>query len=85
VVATHTGGIAEVIEEGKSGFLVPCHDMPSMLKKIHILSEDALLKNRIIQGAKQCVDEKFNTEALVKAHEDLYQELVEIKGMTHVC
>ena len=34
VVATHTGGISEIITEGKTGFLVSCHDMPSMLKKI---------------------------------------------------
>ena len=34
VVATNTGGISEIITEGETGFLVPCHDMPSMLEKI---------------------------------------------------
>jgi len=85
VVATHTGGISEVIAEGKTGFLVPCHDMPSMLKKVRILLEDASLKSRIICDAKKCVDEKFDTKTLVRAYEDLYQKLTEIKGMTHVC
>jgi len=85
VVATHTGGISEVIAEGKTGFLVPCHDMPSMLKKVRILLEDASLKSRIICDAKKCVDEKFDTKTLVRAYEDLYQKLTEIKGMTYVC
>ncbi|MEI7750661.1 MAG: glycosyltransferase family 4 protein [Candidatus Omnitrophota bacterium] len=85
VVATHTGGISEVIADGKSGFLVPCHDMPSMLKKIGVLSRDALVKSRIIQGAKQCVDEKFDIGTLVRAHEDLYQKLAEVKGLAHAC
>jgi len=85
IVATHTGGISEVIAEGETGFLVPCHDMSSMLEKIRVLLQDASLKNRIIQNAKQCVDEKFDMETMVKAHEDLYQKLVEAKGMAHVC
>ncbi|MBI4711303.1 MAG: glycosyltransferase [Candidatus Omnitrophica bacterium] len=83
VVATHTGGISEVITEGETGFLVPCHDMPSMLKKVQNLLSDSLLKNRIIRSANRCVDERFETENMVKEHEDLYQKLVEAKGMSH--
>ncbi len=85
VVATHTGGISEIITEGETGFLVSCHDMPSMLEKIRILLRDASLKGRILQGAKQCVDEKFDTGTMVKAHEDLYQKLIKTKGMAHAC
>lgn len=85
VVATHTGGISEIIAEGETGFLVPCHDMPSMLEKINTLLRDASLKERIIQRAEQCIDGKFDTKTMVKAHEDLYQELVEVKGVTHAC
>ncbi len=83
VVATHTGGISEVVSEGKTGFLVSCHDMSSMLEKIGVLLQDTSFKSRIIQNAKQCVDEKFDTETMVKAHEDLYQKLVETKDVIH--
>jgi len=83
VVATHTGGISEVITDGETGFLVPCHDMPSMLKKMQDLLSDSSLKNRVIQSANQCVDEQFETENMVKAHEELYQKLVTAKGMSH--
>ncbi|MDD5226838.1 MAG: glycosyltransferase family 4 protein [Candidatus Omnitrophica bacterium] len=81
VVATRTGGISEIVMEGETGFLVPCHDMSSMLEKVCVLFRDVSLKNRIIQSAKQRVNEKFDTETMVKAHEDLYQRLIEAKGM----
>lgn len=83
VVATHTGGISEIITEGKTGFLVSCHDIPSMLKKTCALFRDAAFKNDIVRGAKESMGEKFDTETMVKAHEDLYQKLVEAKGITH--
>jgi glycosyltransferase involved in cell wall biosynthesis len=83
VVATHTGGISEIIVEGETGFLVPCHDVPSMLKKACVLLRDVSLKERITRGAKQIVNEKFDTETMIKSHEDLYQKLVTAKGMTH--
>jgi glycosyltransferase involved in cell wall biosynthesis len=83
VVATHTGGVSEVIAEGETGFLVPCHDMPSMLKKVHIFLQDTPLRERITHNAKQSMDERFDTETMVKAHEDLYQDLVKTKGVEH--
>jgi glycosyltransferase involved in cell wall biosynthesis len=82
VVATHTGGISEIIAEGETGFLVPCHDVPSMLEKTHIFLQDASLRERITRDAKQSINERFEMETMVKAHEDLYQELVKTKGMT---
>jgi glycosyltransferase involved in cell wall biosynthesis len=85
VVATDTGGVSEVIAERETGFLVPCHDVPSMLKKTTDLLRDDSLKERVAQRAKQYIDEKFDTRAMVKAHEDLYQELIEAKGIMHVC
>jgi glycosyltransferase involved in cell wall biosynthesis len=83
VVATHTGGISEIIADGETGFLVSCHDMPSMLEKTHIFLQDASLKERITRNAKQGINERFDTETMVKAHEDLYQELVKTKGVAH--
>ncbi|MFA5159351.1 MAG: glycosyltransferase family 4 protein [Candidatus Omnitrophota bacterium] len=85
VVATHTGGISEVVVEGETGFLVPCHAMSFMLKKMRVLLEDISFKNRIIQSAKQCIDEKFDTKTMVKTHEDLYQQLIKAKGIAYAC
>ncbi|MFH1800997.1 MAG: glycosyltransferase family 4 protein [Candidatus Omnitrophota bacterium] len=83
VVATQTGGISEIIAEGETGFLVPCHDMPSMLEKARIFLQDTSLKERITRDARQSINEKFDTGTMVKDHEDLYQELVKTKGVMH--
>lgn len=82
VLATDTGGIAEVISEGETGFLVPCHDVPSMLKKLTLLLREDGLKKRIALRAAQCVDERFETKTMVKSHEELYRQLIGTRGMT---
>jgi hypothetical protein len=54
-----------------------------MLKKILALLRDESFKKRIVQGAAQRLDEKFDTRTMVKTHEDLYQELADVKGVAH--
>lgn len=83
VVATHTGGIADVVIENETGFLVPCHDVSSMLKKVSVLLKDSALRARIGSNAEKKVDEAFSTECMVKAHDDLYQSLIGKKGVVH--
>ncbi len=80
VLATDTGGIAEVILEGETGFLAPCHDVPSMLKKLTLLLREDGPKKRIALKAAECVDERFETKMMVKSHEELYRQLTGTKG-----
>jgi len=81
VVVTDTGGIAEVITEGETGFLAPCHDVPSMLKKLTFLLREDALRKSLAWKATQRVDERFETRTMVKSHEDLYRRLIETKGV----
>ncbi|MFH0984793.1 MAG: glycosyltransferase family 4 protein [Candidatus Omnitrophota bacterium] len=83
VVATHTGGISEVIVEGETGFLVPCHNMASMLKNASIFLEDAARRERMVQCAKRRIDDTFDTQTMIKAHAGLYQELTGNGGRVH--
>jgi len=47
VVATNTGGVAETVEEGVTGFLVAPHDVHGMTDKIGVLLEDDALRTRM--------------------------------------
>lgn len=85
VVATHTGGVSEVVVENETGFLVPCHDLSSMLKKVNALLEDGPLRARIGLNAKKKIGEVFSVESMVKAHDDLYQRLIKEKGVFRAC
>ncbi len=45
VIATNAGGTIELVQEGRSGFLVPPFDPETVARKIKILLEDEQLKN----------------------------------------
>jgi len=72
VIATHTGGIAELIIDGETGFLVPVHDIQRMSEKIALLLKDAQLRRRMSLGAKSNLGANFTLEGMVRSHQDLY-------------
>lgn len=47
VVASHTGGLAYLIKDGTSGFLVPVRDPVSLAKSLTVLLKDAKLVQRM--------------------------------------
>ena len=51
VVATDVGGSAEVIKDGKNGFLVPVGDEKAMLERINNLFQDEVLRQRLAEEA----------------------------------
>jgi glycosyltransferase involved in cell wall biosynthesis len=49
VIATHVGGLAEAVEDGKNGFLVPVDDVEALTVKITLLLRDPALAARMGQ------------------------------------
>jgi glycosyltransferase involved in cell wall biosynthesis len=77
VVATATGGIAEQIENGKTGFLVPNGDSDAMAERVlNILSNDDLQKN-LCQHALQTARHRFDLKLQVETYLNWYQEILE--------
>jgi glycosyltransferase involved in cell wall biosynthesis len=79
VVVTNTGGIAEIIREGKTGFLVFPDDMRIMADKVIYLLKDKNLRNQIGQNSKDSLDSDFFLENMIKQTEDFYQKLINSK------
>ena len=79
VVATNTGGIAEVVREGKTGYLVLPGDMKTMAERVAFLLTDKDLRSQIGQNAKDHLVSDFFLENMVKNTEDLYQALIKRK------
>ncbi|WP_250161251.1 glycosyltransferase [Algoriphagus algorifonticola] len=76
VVATRAGGIGEVIQHGKQGFL--CHvDEWEYLEGfcIQLLEEEELLMKMGEEARKQ-VEQKFSMQRMVKELEKIYQEVL---------
>jgi glycosyltransferase involved in cell wall biosynthesis len=76
VVATHTGGIAELIDNGRTGFLVPLRDMQSMSEKTILLLKDKTLRKQVASNAKNNLGGNFTLQGMVEKTQDLYEEFI---------
>lgn len=86
VIATDTGGLAEIIENGKSGLLVPLVkvnsgagrdvDAAKLAQAQLAILGDSLLANRLGKGAQARVDSRFNTRQMIDGTLRTYQSLV---------
>ena len=74
VVATQVGGLVDIIEDGKNGFLVPPGDSKSMADAIMRIFKDAQLAKELAQNAYAKVKEKYNVELMVKNTLDVYRD-----------
>ncbi len=80
IISTDTGGVKEVIVEGKSGFLVPSRDMNKMSQRLAVLLNDENLRTQIGQNAKDSLDSNFTIRNMIRRNENLYEELIKVKG-----
>ena len=76
VVATNVGGLAEIVSEGKSGFLVPPGDAAALAERILALVRDPRLRERISAEGRRSAMEKFSMATMITRYQDLYTRLV---------
>ena len=72
VIATHTGGISEVIEEGKSGFLAAAHDTAAVADKLIMLLKNEKLRDQIGGAAGSALSGAFSLENMAARTQELY-------------
>lgn len=78
-IATKIGGIPEVIEDGKNGFLVELGDVEAAAEKAMLLLEDPVMHQSFRERAMQAVDDKFNSASIVLEYEELYYKVAGLK------
>jgi glycosyltransferase involved in cell wall biosynthesis len=66
VVATHVSAIPELVEDGKTGLLVPPGQPEKMARAMNRLLTDHDLRNQIIPAARKRVIEQFNNRVLIE-------------------
>lgn len=78
VVATDTGVIREIIENGKTGYLVKVGDRQSMQNRVEALLKDRQKMNEFIRLSREKVNsEEFLLRRMVKDTEKVYSTLGE--------
>jgi glycosyltransferase involved in cell wall biosynthesis len=82
VVATDVGGVAEIVQEGITGYLVPSGDFRSFAERVVEILTDERLAADMGARARTRVREFFKAETMVAATEALYVRLLEGKGIS---
>ncbi len=72
VVSTDVGGVSEVVEHHKSGWLSAADDMDAYAANIALALSDAELARRYGEEARRVAVERFARERVVARYEDLY-------------
>ena len=74
-IATDTGGIPEVINDGINGFLVKVGDTHAAVEKALILLKDKELHATFRENGLATVSYKFHSSTIVDQYENLYYEV----------
>jgi glycosyltransferase involved in cell wall biosynthesis len=79
-VITDIGGNREVIEHGKTGFLVPPKSPQSIAEAVISCLKQSELAHRIGEQARQEILTRFSLEAMVRNYEILYDNAIRQKA-----
>jgi glycosyltransferase involved in cell wall biosynthesis len=77
IVATTVGGLAEAIEDGVSGLLVPPGDADALAEAVVSLLRDPERAARLGREARRALEERFSLEKSVRANEEVYRSALE--------
>ena len=77
VVATHIGGMPEVLTHSVTGLLVPPNDPDSLKTHIRLLLKDPSFRVKLGQKGRDAVTEKFGLNTMATRVETWYSHLLE--------
>jgi N-acetyl-alpha-D-glucosaminyl L-malate synthase BshA len=76
-IATNVGGVPEVIEHGKSGYLADVGDVESMSRyAIDLLGDESALAN-MAQACREVASARFCTTNIIPQYEEFYRRVLE--------
>jgi glycosyltransferase involved in cell wall biosynthesis len=76
VVATALGGNLEIIQDGKTGLLVPSQDSQALAAALIRLLGDEEVATRIAESGHEYVKQNFSFDRLVAEMDQLYAKLL---------
>lgn len=77
VVATRIGGIAELVEDGKTGLLVPPHDPTALSAALTSLLRDGALRKSLGEAGRQRALTAFSLPRMVRQTEKVLREVAQ--------
>jgi len=74
IVATRVGGIPEIVEDGKNGFLVPPQNPSALSQKLSLLLKDEKLMRTMGLAGKKILEDNFTASMMAKKYVQLYNQ-----------
>ena len=74
VLCTRVGGIPDVVVDGDNGLLVDAGDVPGLAQRLQTLLDDAALRQRLGQRARQTVIARFDVARTAAAYNQLHRQ-----------
>jgi sugar transferase (PEP-CTERM/EpsH1 system associated) len=74
VIATAVGGNPELVDDGRTGRVVPPDDVAAMASAMRQLVEDAGLRLAMGRSARAEVEQRFSLQAMVQAYRTVYDQ-----------
>ena len=81
IVTTPVGGIPEIIDDGKEGFLYPCGDVDALAEKIERLITDQTTRERMGKLARKRVLDQMNFDKYI---DELEFEIERVRKGNHL-
>jgi len=73
VIATNCGGPAEIVEDGKTGYLVPVGDVDAVAERMRRLLADPGLARSMGRMGRQLMHERFPADRFAAALADIFR------------
>jgi len=81
VVATEVGGVPDVVENGRSGFLTRVGDIHAIADALERLARDPELRDDLGQAGRERTIPRYRVDRLVDDVDALYRELLAERGL----
>jgi N-acetyl-alpha-D-glucosaminyl L-malate synthase BshA len=76
VIASHVGGLPEVVTDGVTGYLRPPDDTAGMAEAAVMLLRDPVKRRAMGRAAADAVKARFQHDAIVPLYERFYEEVI---------
>ncbi|WP_459923071.1 glycosyltransferase family 4 protein [Desulfatiferula olefinivorans] len=80
VVASYTGGVPSLIDDGRTGLFYPKGDMPMLAQMIRNVFDDDTMAERLGQGARQSALVRHDPDTVVQDILDAYHQILECRS-----
>jgi sugar transferase (PEP-CTERM/EpsH1 system associated) len=81
VIAMRVGGNPEIVEDGRSGWLLAPGDVEALADRLEQLAGSPEIRQRVGDAGRRRVFEHFTLARMLTNYEDLYRELAERRGL----